>query len=188
MINHHMWKIFRESVGILIVASIISTLGGVGLEALMPKLVFLMPIIILLPSLNDMIGGFGSIIASRFAMMLFKKEISEKHWWKRHSVHHLFLVTMGVAVLAALYVSVLAYAVAMLRGFSFDFVVFQKVTFIAMVTTIFLVCVLFLVSIIGGFYVYRKKHDPDNYLIPLTTAIGDFGSMILLALLVAWLF
>jgi len=188
MIDHHVGKIVRESVGILVVASIISTFGGIGIEALSSKLVWLLPVIILLPSLNDMIGDFGSIIASRFTMMLFKKEVSEKNLWKRNHVHHLFFVSVGIAICTAVYVSVLAYFIASVMGFPFDKLVFQKVIFIAMITTVFLILLLFFMSIIGGLYVYRRKHDPDNYLIPLTTAIADFGSMILLALLVAWLF
>ena len=75
MIERHIWKIIHESVGILIIASVISTLGGIGLEALQSKLTWLVPIIIVLPALNDMIGDFGAIVASRFTTMLYKKEV-----------------------------------------------------------------------------------------------------------------
>ena len=183
-----MWKILHESVGILIIASVVSSMGGVGLEALINKMVIIIPILVLLPSLNDMIGSFGAIIASRFAMMLFKKEVHEKNWMHQKCVLHIFFVVLGIAVLAALYAGVLAYLVAMIRGFPFEVIVFEKVLFIALMTTIFLVCILFVVSIVGGFYVFKQKHDPDNYLIPLTTAIADFGSMVILSLLVLWLF
>ncbi|MGB9675390.1 MAG: hypothetical protein ACPLYW_02200, partial [Candidatus Nanoarchaeia archaeon] len=64
-----MWvikKILRESLVILIVASILSTIGGIGLEALKTKFIFLIPLLILIPALNDAIGDFGVIISSKF--------------------------------------------------------------------------------------------------------------------------
>jgi cation transporter-like permease len=188
MIERHIWRIIHESAGILIVASVISTFGGIGLEALRSKLALLMPIIILLPGLNDMIGDFGAIIASRFTLMLYQKEIQEKQWWREHKIHHLFFVILGIAVLAAIYVAGLAYLIAMAKGFPFDLLLIEKVVFVSVLATIFLICVLFFVSIVGGFYVYRRKHDPDNYLIPLATAIADFGSMLVLSGLLMWLF
>ncbi len=188
MIERHIWKILRESIGILIIASAISSLGGIGLEALRTKIALLVPIIILLPALNDMIGDFGAIIASRFTTMLYEKEIKEKKWWTEPELHHLFFVVLGIAVLAAIYVAILAYFIAMLKGFPFDMIMAQKVMLVSIITTMLLVFILFLVSTIGGFYVYRKKHDPDNYLIPLATALADFGSMITLSAMVMFMF
>ncbi len=186
--RNHFWNIIKESTAIIIFASLISTLGGIGLEALFDKNIVLLPIIILIPALNDLIGSFGTIIASRFTTMLFKKEVHEKNWWHQPKLYHLFFLPIGIAVFASVYVALLAYGISMIQGFPFDKIMIQKIIFIAMIITITLVSILFFVSIIGGFYVYKKKHDPDNYLIPLTTAIGDFGSMMLLALIVAWLF
>lgn len=188
MIERHIWKIIHESAGILIIASVISTFGGIGLETLRTKLALLMPILILLPGLNDMIGDFGAIVSARFTTMLYKKEVHEKKWWKEQKIHHLFFIILGIGVLAAIYISVLSYIIAMMKGFAYDAIILQKIMFITIMTTIFLVCILFLVSVIGGFYVYRKRHDPDNYLIPIATAIADFGSMIVLTLMIMWLF
>jgi cation transporter-like permease len=120
--------------------------------------------------------------------MLYQKEVHERYWWRERNLHHLFYVILGIATLAAIYAAGLAYAIALAQGFPFDLMVLEKVIFISLISTIFLVCVLFLVSIVGGFYVYRHKHDPDNYLIPLATAIADFGSMLVLTGLLRWLF
>ncbi len=187
MIERHIWRIIHESTGILLIASVISMFGGIGLELMRTKLAFLVPLIILMPALNDMIGDFGAIIASRFTLMLFEKEIHEKKWWRERPLHHLFMVILGIGILAAIYVAVLSYFIAVAKGFPFDLVMIQKVILISVIATILLVCILFAVSIIGGFYVYRKKHDPDNYLIPIATALADFGSMIMLTLLIMWL-
>ena len=63
------WKIMKESIKILILASLISSLGGIGLESVNVKLIALLPLLILLPAMNDMIGDFGAIISSRISTM-----------------------------------------------------------------------------------------------------------------------
>ena len=188
MMDKHIWRIIHESIGILVVASVISSLGGIGLETLRAQLAWLIPIVILLPALNDMIGDFGAIVASRFTVMLYKKEVHEKHFWRDRELHHLFFVIFGIAVLAAIYVACLSYFLALVRGFPFDLILIGKVLFISLLSTILLVSILFFICVLGGFYVYKHKHDPNNYLIPLATAFADLGSMVLLSILVAWLF
>jgi len=51
-----------------------------------------------------------------------------------------------------------------------------------------LVAILFLTSITAGLYFYRKGEDPNNFLIPITTSIADFGNMIVLTVLVILVF
>ena len=188
MIERHIWKILHESIGILILASAISSLGGIGIESLRSQVVWLVPVIILIPALNDMIGDFGAIIAQRFTTMLYKKEIHEKKWLKDRKIHHLFFVIMGIAVLAALYAAMVSYFIAIAKGFPFEWWLLGRILLMGLLTTITLVIIIFFVSIIGGFYVYKKRHDPDNYLIPIATAIADFGSMIVLSALIIVLF
>ena len=188
MIDRHIWKILHESIGIIILASAISSLGGIGIESLRTQIVWLVPVIILLPTLNDMIGDFGSIVSQRFTTMLYQKEIQEKKWLKDPKIHHLFFVIMGIAVLAAVYAAMLSYFVAIAKGFPFEWWLLGRILLIALLTTITLVIIIFFVSVIGGFYVYKKRHDPNNYLIPIATAIADFGSMIVLSALIIVLF
>jgi len=48
--------------------------------------------------------------------------------------------------------------------------------------------ILFITSIVAGLHFYRKKEDPNNFLIPITTSIADFVNMALLSLLVVMFF
>ena len=59
-----------------------------------------------------------------------------------------------------------------------------KVFLITIIDVIVLVSILFIVAIAAGIYFYKKKEDPNNFLIPMTTSIADFGNMLILALLV----
>ncbi len=182
------WKIITESVGMLLLASLLSTLGGFGIESIKQNLFILLPLLILMPALNDMTGDYGSIIASRFTTMLFLKHIKEKQWWRSHLLHRLLGEVLIIGTLSAIYIAVFASIIARFNGFAMSWDIFQRVLLIALFTTWLLVLVLFVVCVLGGFYVYKKKHDPDNYLIPLSTSLADLGSMLVLTLLVRVLF
>lgn len=186
-VKQSIWRIVFESVGILIIASIISSFGGVGIENIKNKLVHLVPLLMLIPVLNDLIGDFGTIIASRFTEMLYRRQITEKHIFAREMKHTVITLVL-VSFVASFYSTSLAYFFASFKGFPFDFFIFGKILFITLITIAVIVSILFLVSIFGGFYVYKRHHDPDNYLIPFATAIADLGTMFLLSFLVTWLF
>ncbi|MEM4368942.1 MAG: magnesium transporter, partial [Candidatus Woesearchaeota archaeon] len=181
-------KIVFESIGILVFASITSSIGGIGIELIERKIIFFLPLLIVIPALNDMIGDFGTITASNFTTLLYMGRINAKNWNKNFELRKLFIRIVLTSFLSALYLGVGAYLLAMAKGFEFDLSLFLKVLFTTVSITAALVFIIFLLSVIGGFYVYKQNHDPDNYLIPLTTAIADVVSMLVLAFMVSWLF
>jgi len=182
------WRIITESIGILVLTSLLSSVGGFGIEGIKASIIALLPLLILMPALNDMTGDYGIIIASRFTTMLFEGKIKPKAWWRSHHIHRLLGEVFIIAVFSAIYITVLASVIAWFRGFPMSWNLFVRILLIAVTTTMLLVAVLFMVCVLGGFYVYRRKHDPDNYLIPLATGIADLGSMFILAFLVRVLF
>jgi cation transporter-like permease len=182
------WRIITESIGILLLASLLSTLGGFGIESIRQNIFFLLPLIILIPALNDMTGDYGTIVASRFTTMLYLGKIKEKGWWKSRLLHRMLGEVLIIGTFSAIYITVLASMIAAFKGFPMQWGVFQRILLIALTTTWLLVFVLFVVCVLGGFYVYKKKHDPDNYLIPLATSLADLGSMFVLTVLVRALF
>ncbi|MBI4150731.1 magnesium transporter [Candidatus Woesearchaeota archaeon] len=181
-------KILRESVQVLAFSSIISAFGGIGLELVREKLLLFIPFLILVPAMNEMVGGFGAIVTSRFTTALFTKQLKRDHIWTHPFVQSLFTSTMTAAVITALYMGGVAYLLAIIKGFPFNIYLFVNVLAVSLLATIVLVTIIFLVSILGGLYVHKKGHDPDNYLIPLATGIADLGSMLVLALVLLWLF
>ncbi len=182
------WKIFTESIGILMFAALLSSLGGFGLQSVQQSLFLLLPLLILMPALNDMTGDYGGIVASRFTTLLYTKRIREREWWKSHLLHRLLGEVLIIGTFSAIYITVLASIIAAFNGFPMQWDVFQRILLIAVTTTWLLVLVLFVVCVLGGFYVYKKKHDPDNYLIPIATGLADLGSMAVLTVLVRALF
>ena len=182
------WRIMTESMGILILASLLSTIGGFGIESIKQQIFFLMPLLILMPALNDMTGDYGTIVAARFTTMLYLGRIKAKGWWRSQELHRMFSEIMIISTFSAIYITVIASLIAAFKGFPMHWDVFQRILLIALSTTWLLVAILFVVCVLGGFYVYKKKHDPDNYLIPLATSLADLGSMLILTVLVKALF
>jgi cation transporter-like permease len=181
-------RIIRESVFILFAASLLSSLGGFGIEHIRGHFLALLPLLILLPALNGMTGSYGSIVAARFTTLLYEKRVHERNWWKSHELRRLFGEVMIIGTFSAAYVSVLASTIAQFQGYLMSWDAFQRILLIALLTTWLLILVLFVICVLGGFYVYKRKHDPDNYLIPIATGLADLGTMTVLTVLVRALF
>lgn len=180
---HFHGRIIRESLKIVIAASLISTLGGVGLQSIEGKIIAIIPLLVLLPALNHMTGSFGTIVSSRFAEDLYLGRVS-RDWWRSRSVNHLLNSVMRLSFVAALYTSLLAAVVSYYSGFGIDAALFLKIVLIAVTTTVIIVSTVFFLSVISGIYIYSKKNDPNNFLIPLTTSAADLGSMAVYAVLI----
>ena len=178
--------IIRESFRIVILASILSSLGGIGLELINEKLVAILPLLIIFPALNNMIGNFGTIISANFTTLLFTKQLRAK--WKskklRELLHNLFVISF----FSSIFLTILASAVAYYRGFPLTIDIFLKILLIVLICTAILVTLISLISISAGFYYYHIKEDPDNVLIALSTSIADFGALVIFSLLIYLMF
>jgi cation transporter-like permease len=179
--------IIRESLRILILASIISSIGGLALENIKPLFVAVIPLVILLPALNDMIGDYGTIISSRFSAMLHEGRVRGT-WRKCRELKKLFSQMIVISFITAV---ITAFAAVLISGFSFGFVtagLLLKIVLITVLDVFLLVSILFSVAVISGIHFYRKREDPNNFLIPITTSLADLADMIVLSALILFLF
>ncbi len=176
-------KIIKESFGVLILVSIISATGGIGLQVVKEDILTILPLLILFPALNGMIGNFSAIFASRYTTLLYQKKISKKKFMNKE-LKEIYFQVLKVSIIAAFYISTLSSVVSLMKGFEFNPVLYLKILVITILTTAFLVTLISFVSIRAGNYFASKKEDPDNLLIPITTAIADFGAMVIFSLLV----
>ncbi len=179
--------IIRESIKILMLASIISSFGGLSLEHIKTVFVSIYPLIILLPALNDMVGDYGTIVSSRFSTMLHEGKI-KKDYWANKELKKLLVQIIIISLLTAVFSSIIALIISSLSNYAVGAATVYKILFIAIIDVIFLVSTLFLISVYAGIYFFRKKEDPNNFLIPITTSIADFGNMIILSLLIMLFF
>ncbi len=176
-------KIIKESLGVLILASIISASGGIGLQVVREKIFMILPLLILFPALNGMVGNFGATFASRYTTLLYQKKLGKRKFMNK-ALKDLYFQVLKVSMIAAFYISTLSSIVSLLKGFEFNPVIYIKILFITVLTTAFLVTIISFISIVAGNYFVKKKEDPDNLLIPITTSVADLGSMLIFSLLV----
>src|SRR3989344_6261647 len=197
--SHISHVIIRESLKILILASIISSVGGVGLNSIQNKLFTILPLIILLPALNSMIGSYGAIVSSKFTMMLYLGKIRGTSagnipktyffpFLKNENLHKLFFTLLCIGIISAVYMSLLSVGIAYIKGFEISLGLILQILEISLISVIILVSLIFTISVSVGLWIYRKKEDPNNFLIPIATSIGDLGSMCIFSLLVFLLF
>ncbi|MBI4158640.1 magnesium transporter [Candidatus Woesearchaeota archaeon] len=179
--------IIRESLIVLIFASIISSFGGFGLEKWKDHFLVLLPILILFPVLNSMIGNYGIIFSSKYSTMLHEGKI-ETHPLKSKELMGLFYHMIIIGVFTATLASIFALVFAGLREFNVTPDVTLKIISISLLDSLLMIALLFSLSILLGNYIYKKKEDPNNFLIPILTSIADFFNIIVLIGLVLLFF
>lgn len=183
--THAAWTIIRESVLMLLFASILSSLGGLALERIKPFFIPLMPLIILFPTLNDMIGDYGTIVSSRFSTLLHEQQVSGISRIIRSAELRQLFAQVGIISLITTSISLLlAFLLSLLLGFPLSSGLVFKIALICLIDAAAMVSLLFGIAVLGGLYFYRRGEDPNNFLIPLTTSVADFGNMMLLAALI----
>ena len=186
--EHHLaGHIFKSSVKVLIFASVLSSLGGIGLQDVRGSFVTVLPLIIVLPALTDMIGDFGTLAATKFTTAVYLGKVQGR-WWKSRYTYRLFTKLFLIALFAALYVSAASYALAMTQGFHPDNGrMLLKIAEITLLTTVSLFVLIFGVSAASCKWLIKRGYEPDNVLIPITTGVADFGALLLFSYLVATL-
>ncbi|HIH09096.1 MAG TPA: hypothetical protein HA254_00325 [Candidatus Diapherotrites archaeon] len=181
--SHIVHVIMKESMRVLLLASVISSLGGLALENIRSSFLAVGALVVLLPMMNNMIGNYGVIISSRFSTLLHEGRVGAD-FWKSAEVRMMLLQVMVIAAITSLLAAVFAVA---FTG-PFDIALFAKIALVSIAGVGIIVLLLFFVAIIAGLHFYKKKEDPNNFLIPITTSIADFGNMLLLSALVVLFF
>lgn len=185
--SHVAHVIMKESIKILLIASIISSLGGVALDGIKANILTIIPLLIMLPALTDMIGDMGTVASSKFTHLLYFNKV-HRRWWASSEVKKLFTTLLIIVLIAAFYVGLLSYGVAVLQGFAYSTTVILKVIGISVISAIFLFFIIFAISVAGGLFIYSRHEDPNNFLIPITTSVADFGSLLLFSYMVLLFF
>jgi cation transporter-like permease len=179
--------IMKESFVILLVSALISAAGGMALENIKTLFVSIIPLIILLPTMNDMIGDYGIIVSSRFSTMLHEGKI-RRNWWRGKELKILFAQVFIIALITTGISMAVSFLISAFSGYPLNLMTILKVFLITIIDVLVLLTILCFASIIFGLHYFRKKEDPNNFLIPIITSIADFGNMIIMAVLVVLLF
>jgi len=185
--THVTKTIVKESVQILLLASIVSSFGGLTLEHVKTVFISIVPLVILLPTLNDMVGDFGTITSSRFSTMLHEGKASGNPM-KNKELRKLFAQILLLALFTAVLSSCMALFISSFSWKALNLEIAAKIFFMVIIDVMVLVCLMFFISVTAGKYFFKKQEDPNNFLIPITTSISDYGNMTILALMVTFMF
>ena len=179
--------IIRESIKILLFSAIISSFGGLAVEQIKALFISIIPLLILLPTLNDLIGDYGTIIASRFSTMLHEGKIKEK-WWINAELKKLYVQILIIALITSISSAAVALLISHVSHYTISSALAFKIFLAVILDVVLLISILFVISVLAGLYFFRKKEDPNNFLIPIITSVADFGNMLLLSAIVIALF
>ncbi len=180
-------KIVKESLKAIILASLISSVGGFGLQSVEQKIFTIVPLLILFPTLNNMVGGFGTVISSKFTSLLYEGRIRGK-LSRSKPLRDMFRTVTMVVLISSLLVAGVVYLASYFMGSNPTSSTVVKLLIISVVSTSFIFLIISVIAVVGGIYIHKHQQDPDNFLIPLTTSIADLGTMVIFTLLVMVLF
>jgi cation transporter-like permease len=164
-----------------------SAFGGIALENMKQVFIMILPFVILYPTLNDMIGDYGSIISSKFGTMLHQGKITDG-LWSNKELRKLFYQITVISMTTGIMSASASICISIFSGYHVTKLSALKIYGIVLLDIFLLVSVLFITSTKAGRYYFKKQEDPNNFLIPIATSLADLGNGLVLALLITLLF
>jgi cation transporter-like permease len=174
-------KIFKESIIIVIISSILGLTSGT-LLSINKEILYTIPIILLiLPALSSLIGDMSTVLISRLTTHLYigtiPPKIQKSDRLKKDFLGLLITIVLSLAVLL-----VLGNAIGVATGI--EIVNPFLITFVIILTVLILFGILFVLLFISSIYIFKRGKDPNNFLIPFVTSLADFLTPFLLILFI----
>ena len=174
-------KIFKESLIVVTISSIMGIFSGTFLSE-NDDLLYSFPIILLLlPSLNSLIGDISTILTSRLTSHLYIGTIPPKIKKTEKLIQDLYglLITLMLSLIALL---IIGYSVGIITRIEIvnPFLIIS----IIIITITILFAIMFIFLFVSSILLFKLGKDPNNYLIPITTSLLDFLTPLLLLLLI----
>ena len=174
-------KIFKESFIVVILSSIIGIFTGTFLSE-NDDIFYSFPIILLLlPSLNSLIGDISTILTSRLTSHLYIGTIQPKIKTSNRLIQDFYglFITVVLSIFALI---LIGYSVGIITGIK----IVNPILIISviLISIILLFIIMFILLFISSILLFKLGKDPNNYLIPITTSLLDFLTPLLLILLI----
>ena len=164
-------KIIKESIVIVMISSIMGLISGTFLS-INQEILYSFPIILLiLPSLNSLIGDISTVLTSRLSSHLYLGNLPpkiQKNDVLRKDFYGL-LITILLSLIALI---IIGYAVGFATGIQIINPLF--IVAVIMLTILILFGMSFVLLFTSAIILFRRGKDPNNFLIPLTTSLLDF--------------
>ena len=161
-------QIIKENLSTILFTSMIGLSAGMILNSLEEVLYAVPFLLTVIPALNDMIGDFSCIIASRTSTMF--KLGNEKE------IKSTFLRIFFVAIISSIYLLFVAW-------FLNPSIKLWKATILILGTATALIIFICILIYFLTILFLKQNRDPDNIIIPIATAIADVLSVLTLSIL-----
>lgn len=168
---------FREILGFEVVSMTGGLLAGIMLALLIGKLELLPGLFILLPGFLEMRGNISGSLAARLSSGLFLKAVEPRWSMSQSYLRGNVLASFSLAIVVSIFLGLLAWmAMFVFTGASYLQII--AVSLIAGVLANFIEIPL---TVSAVFFLFRRGHDPNNVMGPVTTTVGDIVSVAALA-------
>ncbi|MFX1275696.1 MAG: magnesium transporter [Promethearchaeota archaeon] len=174
-------KIVKESIIIVLISSFIGLISG-SVLSFRDEILYSIPIILLLlPSLNSLIGDISTILVSRLTTHLFIGSLQPKIQFsdKLKEDFIALLITVGLSLL---FLIILGHCIAFATGITIVEPII--IILIIIITILILFISLFFLLFICAIYLFKRGKDPNNFLIPFTTSLADFLTPLILIIFI----
>lgn len=173
-------KIIFESLPFLLIASLISILGGNLLHTLLDKLIETPYFLLLIPSINAVSGNIGSIFSSRITSALHTGTIEPKFGRYKELNYNIIMICI-LCFISFFTLAVLSYIITTILNISISI---KKVIIISIFLSSIFSLTIVLVSTSAAFLSFKKGLDPDNIVIPILTTVCDLVGILSIVFLV----
>lgn len=174
-------KIFKESIAIVIVSSLLGLFSGTILS-INEKILYTIPILLLiLPALSSIVGDISTVLISRLTAHLYigtiPPEIQKSKRLKEDFLGLIITTFLSiVAVLIFGYIIMFYTGIAIINPFMIIFIIF--------LTLMLLFLIMFIILFICAIYIFKWGKDPNNSLIPFVTSFNDLAVPALLMIFI----
>ena len=164
-------KIFKESIIIVVISSLMGLISGT-LLSFNEEILYTIPIMLLiLPALNSLIGDISTVLISRLTTHLYigtlppliqKSERLKKDFYG-------LLITLLLSLVSLIS---LGYMIGGISGI--EIVNPFLMILIISITVLLIFFIMFVLLFTSAIFLFKRGMDPNNFLIPFVTSLADF--------------
>jgi mgtE-like transporter len=141
-------------------------------------LIFQLPLFLVsIPVINGVGGNIGSILGARLASGLHIGSITLNP--KDRNMHENVFTAILLGLFTYTLLAIVIYFIGTFTGLAKGIELINYIS-IFILTGVFLICILSLISVISAFISFQRGIDPDDVVAPIVTTFGDTFGIILL--------
>jgi mgtE-like transporter len=174
-------KIVIYSLPLLIICIFIEIFAGQILQGGQDKLIAIPIYLVSIPVINSVGGNIGTILGAKIASGLHVGYINVDIKDKKLFENLITSIIMGI--LTYIILAIIIYYIVLFIGLTMSISLIEFVL-VLLTVGIILICIISIASIFTALLSFKKGLDPDDFVAPIVTTIGDSIGIMLLFLII----